>query len=114
MTETTTAKGRNGEDLAVLHLAREGYVVVGRNVRTAGGELDVVAMDGDVLCFVEVRRRGRIDDALLSIDKKKQARLTRAAGAYLARLPQVPRCRFDVVVVAGERVRLLRNAFEAA
>jgi putative endonuclease len=118
---TTTETGRRSEDLAVLHLVREGYVVLGRNVRTKGGELDIVATDGELLCFVEVRRRAQTADALRSIDARKRARLVRAAAAYLRdELPPgraAPRCRFDVVVVhrtaAAERVELVRGAFEA-
>jgi putative endonuclease len=113
---TTTAKGRDGEDLAALHLAREGYVVVGRNVRTRGGELDIVARDGDVLCFIEVRRRKKSADALVSVNGKKQHRVARAAQAYLAVHHPVspPVCRFDVVIVGDDdRVDVLKNAFEA-
>ena len=113
--KSTTAKGRDGEDVACLHLERLGYDIVGRNVRTKGGELDVVARDGEILCFVEVRRRAQTGDALLSIDERKQARLVRAALAYLATLSagggRVPYCRFDVVTVAGTTVDVLRNAF---
>jgi putative endonuclease len=113
---TTTSKGRAGEDLAVLFLERTGYAIVGRNVRAGGYEIDVIARDGDVLCFVEVRRRKRTDDALASVDGKKQARVARAASAYLAKSfgpAAMPRCRFDVVVIAANRVDLVRGAFEA-
>jgi putative endonuclease len=97
----------------VLHLEREGYVVVERNLRCAGAEIDIVAQDGDVLCFIEVRRRARAGDALMSVSETKRARITRAASAYLQRRRIAPRCRFDVVAVAGERVHLVRAAFEA-
>ena len=114
--ESTTVKGRRGEDVAVERLVREGYVVVGRNVRVGRGEIDVVARDGDVLVFVEVRRRERAEDAMMSVDAKKQARITAAAGAYVATLTDedVPRCRFDVVVVAGDATELVKNAFLAS
>ena len=114
---TTTSKGRAGEDRAVLHLVRLGYAIVGRNVRVGGGELDIVATDGSVLCFVEVRARKRIEDALLSVNAKKQAKLTAAAAAFLAGHvaagAPLPACRFDVVVIAGNRIELVRGAFEA-
>ena len=114
---TTTSKGRAGEDLAVLHLERVGYVIVGRNVRAGGGEIDVVARDGEVLCFVEVRRRKRTDDALSSVNERKQARVAKAAAAFLIRHvaagAPLPMCRFDVVAIAGDRVDLVRNAFQA-
>ncbi|HEY4222326.1 MAG TPA: YraN family protein [Myxococcota bacterium] len=113
---TTTAKGRVGEDRAVLALEKAGYQIVGRNVRVGRNELDIVAHDGTYLVFVEVRKRERIEDAMFSIDGKKQAAVIRAATAYLARLAQtqqVPFCRFDVVVLDAFRVEILKNAFEA-
>lgn len=111
--KTTTAKGRRGEDLAVIHLEREGYVILGRNVRTSGGEIDIVAQDGKVLCFVEVRTRARASSALESVDTRKRARIVRAAVAYLHALSSSPPCRFDVIAVSGGRVHLVQNAFEA-
>ena len=115
---TTTAQGRAGEDIAVLHLERAGLTVVGRNVRVGRGEVDVVAKDGDVLVFVEVRRRKRAGDALASVGKKKRALLVRAAQGYLAALAAtgaaLPVLRFDVVLVAGDQVDHLRGAFEPA
>ena len=112
--DSTTAKGRVGEELAAAHLQRLGYVVVARNVRAGGGEIDIIARDGPLLCFIEVRRRRRVLDALVSVDARKQRRLVRAATAYLTRLREVPRCRFDVVVVGPAGVELVRGAFEAA
>jgi putative endonuclease len=108
-----TAKGREGEDIAVALLLREGYRVLERNARAGRFELDVIAMDGEVLCFVEVRRRKSIDDALLSVTRQKQADVTRAAKRWIGERRIQPRCRFDVVVVAGGDARLIRNAFEA-
>lgn len=111
---STTEKGKVGEDLAAAFLQRQGYELVARNVRAAGAEIDIVAREGPLLCFVEVRRRKKILDALVSVDGRKQRRLIRAATAYLARLPAMPRCRFDVVVVSPDGVQLVRGAFEAA
>ncbi|MBI1948302.1 MAG: YraN family protein [Deltaproteobacteria bacterium] len=111
---STTAKGRAGEDLAVAHLERQGYVVVARNVRAGGGEIDIIAREGTLVCFVEVRRRARVLDALVSVDAKKQRRLVRAATAWLARQRELPRCRFDVAVVTPAGIELVRGAFEAA
>lgn len=110
---SSTAKGRAGEDLAVAHLERVGYVVLARNVRAAGAEIDIVAQEGPLVCFVEVRRRRRALDALVSVDAKKQRRLVRAATAWLAQQRVLPRCRFDVLVVSAAGVELVRGAFEA-
>jgi putative endonuclease len=112
--KTTTEKGRAGEDVAVLALERLGYSVVERNARTKGGEIDVVAWDGPVLCFIEVRRRKKIEDALLSINARKQQPIVRAATAWLTRLEPLPVCRFDVVVLAHPEVHVVRGAFEAS
>ena len=79
-TPSTTEAGRAAEELVAAHLAACGYTVVGRNVRTRGGELDIVAWHAHVLVFVEVRRRKRALDALVSVTHKKQQRIARAAA----------------------------------
>lgn len=111
---STTAKGRAGEEVAVALLLRDGYRVLERNARAGRYELDVVAMDGDTLVFVEVRRRKRLDDALVSMTAKKRADVARAAARWLGERRIAPRCRFDVVVVSGDQARVIKNAFEAA
>jgi putative endonuclease len=117
---TAVARGRAAEDVAVDALVARGYVVVARNVCVGGAEIDVIAHDGPVLCFIEVRRRRTAKDAAWSITPKKQARIARAAAAWLARHPSTSPCRFDVVLLAGavgkdggEAIRVLRGAFEA-
>lgn len=119
--ETTVFKGRVAEDRAIAFLVDQGYVVVARNVRCRGGEIDVVATDGDTLCFVEVRSRAsrRYGSAGATVDARKQARVTRAATHYLARLSTpAPRCRFDVVTLDGGvddvSIALVKDAFRVA
>lgn len=89
-------------------------------MRFPAGELDLVMEDGPVIVFVEVRYRRREDfgGALESVDRRKQARLRRAAALYLqARPRQADRpCRFDVLALAPGsggrlRVRWVRHAF---
>lgn len=119
----SVAKGKLAEDRAVAWLRRQGYRVIDRNVRSAGGELDLVARDGDTLCFVEIRARTSraFGGAVGSIDARKRAKLVRAAHAYLARHPHDGPCRFDVlgldVARKGDdgrpRFTLLRGAFQA-
>jgi putative endonuclease len=102
-------------DAAELLLAA-GYEIVERNFRCKAGELDIVARDGDVLVFVEVRSRSDDDHghAVEMIGRTKQRRVVRVARHYLAiAAPRFERCRFDVVAItAGEPV-LLRDAFRA-
>lgn len=94
--------GRRGENVAARHLRRLGYVIVGRGHRDSIGEIDLVAVDGRTLVFVEVKTRtshdaGHPADA---VDASKQRRLTRLALSYMKRhdLLENP-ARFDVVAV---------------
>lgn len=113
------ALGAWGEQLACAHLRARGYRILARNLHLRRGELDIVALDGDALCFVEVRtRRGHSHGgALDSIDARKRARLVRSARLALAthHWPRHERLRFDVVAVDASsepvRVRLIRDAF---
>jgi len=54
---TTVDSGKLGEDLAVSYLKKLGYKIISRNFRIRGGEIDIVAIDGDVLVYVEVKTR---------------------------------------------------------
>jgi putative endonuclease len=118
----TTARqglGRLGEQLAEKELARRGYEIVERNARTAEGEIDLVARQTGRWVFVEVRaRRGRtFGTPEESLTPRKQARMIRAAQAYLAErdLGDEP-WRIDAVAVefsaAGKllRVEVIENA----
>ncbi len=111
--------GSAGEELAARHLALRGCEILDRNVRCRGGELDLVALDGESLVFVEVRtRRNRAaGSALESVTPRKQSRVVRAARLWLARHPREAGrpVRFDVVAVEGEppEVTWLRAAFDA-
>jgi putative endonuclease len=102
--EPDQARGRRGEDLAHRYLQEHGFTVVARNWRTGSGdaEVDIVAWEGDMLVFVEVKSRtssehGPPDRA---ISAEKQRHLRYAARAYSARA-QVDweQVRFDVVSV---------------
>ena len=114
--------GRRGEALARRALEREGYVIEAANARVPGGELDLVAWDGPVLCFIEIRSTSSDEwgGPLETIRWPKQRRLIRAAHWYLAGLSELPeQTRFDVVAVVWEasgapRVELIRGAFETS
>ena len=115
--------GRAGEALAQRHLEARGLRILARNYRVArgrsrrGGEIDLVALEPDgTLVFVEVRvRRGGMGGgAAASVGPAKRASLVFAAQTWLATLPRVPPCRFDVVAVDGDRVQWLKAAFDEA
>jgi putative endonuclease len=123
------ALGRRGEELAAAHFERLGFSVVARNVRTRHGEIDVIAFDGRVLAFVEVKtravgareRRIRPDQEPLSgLSHRQRARLRRLAVAWLSDesrpRPTARTIRFDAVGVLLDREgRLVRlDHLEAA
>jgi putative endonuclease len=109
--------GRRGEALAASHMSRRGFTIVARNERTRYGEIDLIACDGAVLAFVEVKTRqahpgGAWPEPLAGLRPTQRARLRRLAAAWLAGEVARPRAgtiRFDAVgVVLDHRGRLLR------
>jgi putative endonuclease len=102
--------GGRAETLAAEFLAARGVAIVERNFRRRCGEIDLIARDGDVLVFVEVRLRTRRDfgGAAASITAVKQARIQLAAQHYLSRHGLDLPCRFDAVLVQGGRLEWLR------
>ena len=118
--DARVAFGKLGEDLACRELQRRGYRILDRRFRTKGGELDIIARDGAVLVFVEVRARsgGTFGTPFDSVTWQKQHRLSRMAAIYLCqkRLPDTA-CRFDVVGVTGTaggtlNIEIVKNAFD--
>lgn len=98
----TGAVGAYGERVAVRALESAGYTVVDRNWRCRAGELDVVAMRGGVVVFVEVkcRRSSSYGPPALAVTPVKAARLRAAASAWLAAHGLAEAAvRFDVVSV---------------
>lgn len=95
----THAKGDLAEDAAETHLRRNGYRIVERNLRTKLGEIDLVALDGETLVFVEVKARmsAEFGLAIEAVGPRKRARLARVAALVLARNRSQRACRFDVL-----------------
>ena len=112
--------GRQGERLAARFLRRQGYRILQRNFRSKYGEVDVIALEGAVLCFVEVRTRTGRPYAPIeeTVTARKQRRVRRAAAEFMHRNSWIDidlRC--DVVCVEVEentrkpRISLIRGAF---
>ncbi len=105
--------GRRGEQLAAEHLERLGWTIVARNHHTRFGELDIVALDGETLVFVEVKTcrlgRGRPWD---NLHERKRSQVRRMATVWLYDVPQRPRfwtIRCDAIgVVLDDRGALVR------
>ena len=114
--------GQEGESAAEQYLRHKGYRIVARNLRSPLGELDLVAEDGRVLVFVEVkaRRTGAFGGAIYAVPQRKQEKLIQLAALYLARHHIKDRlCRFDVVLLQGlgagpAQIEHIQNAFEVS
>lgn len=111
--------GRHGEDLAHRWLRANGFTVVARNWRPpqGGGEIDIVAREGDWLVFVEVKTR-RSDASSAperNIDNEKMQALRRASRDYIRRAgADASKVRFDAISVNGRAIEYLRDAFRPA
>ena len=115
--------GRKGEQAAERYLKKQGYRILHRNWKSALGELDLIAREGERLCFVEVKARDEKEefgDGLEAVGPAKQAQIVRAAlGFLMNRKVAVQDCRFDVVSVRmrqkGEpECELVQDAFPAS
>jgi putative endonuclease len=114
--------GQAGESAAEEYLRRKGYRILARNLRSSLGELDLVAEDGQVLVFVEVkaRRTDAFGGAIHAVHHRKQEKLIRLAAQYLARHHIKDRlCRFDVVLLQGPKavaphIEHIQHAFEVS
>jgi putative endonuclease len=99
------ATGIEGEDAAYFYLRRKGYIVVARRWSSGNspGDLDLIAWQGPMLCFVEVKTRTARDitPAEVAVDSHKRNTLRRLARQYVRQLPQenAPPVRFDVLSV---------------
>ncbi len=106
-------EARSAEDLACAHLKASGMRIVARNWRWRGGEVDIVARDGPVLVFVEVKGRGgtRFGRPEEAVTRAKRRSLWRTAHAFIGRVDAELPIRFDIVAVAPDGVRHIRGAF---
>lgn len=114
-------QGNIGEELACKYLLQNGYKILERNFRIRGGEIDIVAIDGEALVYIEVKTRtsyqfGRPEE---SITLRKLRFLERAAKFYrvkrknLIRLPDLERIDFVGVDMSDNKpqIKLIKNAF---
>ncbi|MGL1860911.1 MAG: YraN family protein [Pseudodesulfovibrio sp.] len=115
----TKRRGDLGEDAAARYLEQQGFRVLERNWRFKQWELDLICRDGDTLVFVEVKTRGAgtMGTPADGLNRKKQARLVKAASQYLTKkdLWDMP-CRFDLaaVIATGESMDVdhIEDAFD--
>jgi putative endonuclease len=117
-----TALGKEGEDRACAFLQRRGYRILGRNVRSGGVEIDIVASRPRLLVFVEVKTRSSRRAGLPeeSVDARKCARIVRGAASWLQEQARpFEQVRFDVIACESSeendwRIRHIPDAFDAS
>ena len=116
--ENKRAKGKAGEDLACKYLEACGYRIIERNYQYGHGEIDIVAMEGDELVFIEVKSRKSLEfgEPEFAFTKNKLSQVRKIASAYLVERDLRDRvCRVDAVAVLFQqeqkpKIRLYKNA----
>jgi len=109
--------GLSAEGRAPALLTIKGYRILARRVRTPLGEIDIIARRGDVLAFVEVKARARLDDAAFSLTPRQMQRIISAAQIWLAEHDELAplAIRFDAILIAPRRLpRHIKAAFDAS
>ncbi len=118
MSKTKLELGHKGEELACGFLKKNSYKIIKTNYRNKLGQIDIIARDKDVLCFIEVKTRGSdiYGLPLESISELKQRHISKVALAYLKENQLMNnKARFDVVSVLlnkeGSKIDLIKDAF---
>lgn len=108
--------GADYEAQAAEWLEEQGFRILERNYRCRQGEIDLIAMDGACLVFVEVKYRSgsRSGHPGEAVDVRKQRRIARTAVhyCYKNKIPDTQACRFDVLGILGDEIEYYKNAFE--
>lgn len=107
--------GKTGEDEAVNFLKKKGYKILERNWRLERfGEIDIIAKDKSVFCFIEVKTRATsfFGQPYEAVDKNKQFKLSGLAISYLkSKNLMDSAARFDIVSICGKEISLFVDAF---
>jgi len=119
MSRSRVTLGEIGETLACDELARRGYAILARRYRRRGGEIDIIAMDGPTVVFVEVKTRAGAEygTGADAVTWMKRRRILAVASEFMMRnhLHDRP-CRFDVIAIGlgpeGPVLELFQSAFD--
>ena len=103
----------DGERFAAKYLKKQGYSIVEQNYKAKMGEIDIIAMDEDILVFAEVKQRASDDFGAPreAVTKEKQRKIKNTAQLYLLKTKHPGNVRFDVVEVLGKEITHIKNAF---
>ena len=105
--------GRGAERLAAIILMLKGFSILARRFKAPTGEIDLIVRRGRLLVFVEVKARASLDAATDAVSATARRRIEAAAGAFLARHPDLAQMdmRYDIFAVAGWRTRHIPDAW---
>lgn len=120
MSDFNQQLGKRGEKLALQFIKKKGYTILAQNYRLRCGEIDIIAQEGEVLVFLEVKTRKshNFGSPFAAITQKKQKQISKVALEYLQQNSLFDKeARFDVVAVTWHQkespeIELLQNAFE--
>lgn len=108
--------GGKQENKASDYLREQGYEIIEHNFFSRYGEIDLIVRDDEYLVFVEVKYRKdeRVGYPEEAINTSKMRNIHRTANWYMMKhqIPEDTPCRFDVVVILGEEIRVIKNAFD--
>ena len=115
----TRETGKIWEEKVCGYLRSRGTEILDRNFTVKGGEIDIIAREGDYICFIEVKfRTDKAVDAYQSVGYKKKSRIIKTADIYLRRYKTDLQPRFDVVFVFSgdeeESFEYIKNAYDAS
>lgn len=115
MKKNNRETGSRYEAQAAAYLITQNYQVIERNYRCRIGEIDIIARDQDCLVFIEVkyRKTEKNGDPAEAVNKQKQRKIIQAARYYLLthEYGEDAFCRFDVVSILDQQIRLIKDAF---
>ena len=121
MTTKRLSLGKRGEDFAANFLANKGYKIKERNYRSPLGEIDIIAISGQTLVFVEVKTRSNANFGLPfeAVNKRKQGQIAKTALYYMAKKKiREHAARVDIVSIISKgdnfEAELIENAFDVA
>lgn len=107
--------GKEGEEIAALHLLKNGYTILARNFRCKKSEIDIIAQKDKTIVFVEVKTRtnGFFQEPELSVTRSKQKQITLGANFYIQENNIDIDIRFDIVAITLSPFRLnhIEDAF---
>ncbi len=106
--------GLSGESIAIGHLQLNGYQILETRYKTIDGEIDIIAINKNMLVCIEVKVRKTIEDALYAISQRQQQRIMQTYFHYIQIFPKLQELavRFDVIVCApGTTPEHIQNAF---